>query len=62
MAEVPFDVINNSFIWDMFKEFNSAYNSLSRTTLSNWLLNKKLAQVNKVINNNLDKADHLTLG
>ena len=46
----------------MFKEFNSAYNSPSKPTLSNQLLNEELAWVNKAINNDLNKVDHLTLG
>ena len=62
MAGVPFDVINNPFIRDIFKEFNPAYNPPSRTTLSNRLLNEELAQVNKAINNDLNKTDHLMLG
>ena len=43
MAGIPFDVIDNPFIRDMFKEFNPEYNSPSRTTLSNRLLDEKLA-------------------
>ena len=62
ITEVSFNVIDNLFIWDIFKEFNSAYNPPSRTTLSNQLLNKELAWVNKVINNDLNKVNHLTLG
>ncbi|CAG8807932.1 43139_t:CDS:2, partial [Gigaspora margarita] len=34
MAGVPFDVIENLFIIDMFKEFLLAYNPLLRITLS----------------------------
>ena len=62
MAGIPFDVIDNPFIQDIFKEFNPAYNPPSRTTLSDWLLDEELAWVNKGIDNDLDKADHLTLG
>ncbi|CAG8708042.1 33742_t:CDS:2, partial [Gigaspora margarita] len=34
MARIPFDVIGNPFIIDMFKEFLPAYNPPSRETLS----------------------------
>ncbi|CAG8854721.1 22345_t:CDS:2, partial [Gigaspora margarita] len=35
MAGVPFEVIENLFIQDMFKEFQPTYNLPSRSTLSN---------------------------
>ncbi|RIB25754.1 hypothetical protein C2G38_2165173 [Gigaspora rosea] len=43
MAGVPFEVIKNPFIKDMFKEFLPAYNPPSRTTLSGRLLDEKIA-------------------
>lgn len=43
MAGIPFDVIDNPFIRDMFQEFQPAYNPPSRMTLSNRLLDKELA-------------------
>ncbi|RIB03548.1 hypothetical protein C2G38_2049181 [Gigaspora rosea] len=43
MAGIPFDIIDNLFIRDMFKEFNPAYSSPSRTTLSNRLFDEELA-------------------
>ncbi|CAG8625670.1 34031_t:CDS:2, partial [Gigaspora margarita] len=61
MAGIPFDIINNPFIRDMFKEFNPAYSPPSRTTLSNRLFDEELARVNKAIEDDLSKADHLTL-
>ncbi|CAG8822959.1 35297_t:CDS:2 [Gigaspora margarita] len=61
MAEIPFDVIENPFIIDMFKEILSAYNPPSRGTLSGRLLDEEVAQINCAINKEIDKADHLTL-
>ncbi|CAG8846549.1 12827_t:CDS:2, partial [Gigaspora margarita] len=46
MARVPFDVIENPFIIDMFKEFLPAYNPPSRITLSEQLLDEEVAQIN----------------
>ncbi|CAG8817520.1 27960_t:CDS:2, partial [Gigaspora margarita] len=61
MVGIPFDVIENPFIQDMFKALQLAYNLPSRSILSDRLLNEELARVNKAIDNDLDKADHLTL-
>ncbi|CAG8853697.1 34198_t:CDS:2, partial [Gigaspora margarita] len=61
MARVPFEVIENPFIQDMFKEFQPAYNLPSISTLSNQLLDEELARINRAIDNDLDNADHLTL-
>ena len=62
MARIPFSVIENPFIQDIFKEFQPGYHPLSRTTLLGQLLDEELAWVNQAIDNNLDKTDYLTLG
>ncbi|RIB24684.1 hypothetical protein C2G38_2167920 [Gigaspora rosea] len=59
---IPFDIIDNLFIRDMLTELNPAYSPPSRTTLSNRLFDEELAQVNKAVDNDLEKADHLILG
>ncbi|CAG8838802.1 28378_t:CDS:1, partial [Racocetra persica] len=46
---------------NIFKELNLVYNPSSRTTLSNRLFDKELAQINKAINDDLNKAELLTL-
>ncbi|CAG8822783.1 44066_t:CDS:1, partial [Gigaspora margarita] len=61
MAGIPFDVIKNPFIQDMFKALQPVYNPPSRSILSDRLLDEELARVNRAIDNDLDKADHLTL-
>ncbi|CAG8717382.1 396_t:CDS:2, partial [Dentiscutata erythropus] len=61
IAGILFEIIENPFIKDMFKEFLLAYNSLSRTTLSDQLLDKEIARINCAVDNDIDKADHLTL-
>ncbi|CAG8597668.1 8403_t:CDS:2 [Cetraspora pellucida] len=61
MARISFEVIKNPFIKDMFKEFLHAYNTSLRTTLSGRLLDEEIAHVNHAIDNDIDKADHLTL-
>ncbi|CAG8575229.1 6675_t:CDS:2 [Cetraspora pellucida] len=61
MAGISFEVIENSFIKDMFKEFLPAYNTSSRTTLSGKLLDEEIACVNNAIDNDIDKTDYLTL-
>ncbi|CAG8853153.1 44518_t:CDS:1, partial [Gigaspora margarita] len=61
MAGILFDVIENLFIIDMFKEILPAYNPPSRVTLSGRLLDEEVAQINCAINKEIDKADHLTL-
>ncbi|CAG8670815.1 24224_t:CDS:2, partial [Gigaspora margarita] len=58
---IPFDVIDNPFIRDMLTELNPAYSPPSRTTLSDQLFDEELAQVNKAVDDDLEKADHLTL-
>ncbi|CAG8789360.1 28983_t:CDS:2, partial [Gigaspora margarita] len=61
MAGIPYKVIKNLFIKDMFKEFLPVYNPLSKTTLSGRLLDEKIARVNCAIDRDIDKAVHLTL-
>ncbi|RIB03883.1 hypothetical protein C2G38_2223847 [Gigaspora rosea] len=43
MAGIPFDVIENPFIQDMFKVLQPAYNPPSRSILSDRLLDEELA-------------------
>jgi len=62
MAGIPFEVIENLFIKDMFKEFLPAYDPPSRTTLSGRLLDEEIARINCAIDRDIDRADHLTLG
>ncbi|CAG8852949.1 5854_t:CDS:2, partial [Gigaspora margarita] len=61
MAGIPFEVIENPFIKDMFKEFLPAYDPPSRTTLSGRLLDEEIARINCAIDRDIDGADHLTL-
>ncbi|CAG8789868.1 35396_t:CDS:2, partial [Gigaspora margarita] len=46
IAGIPFDVIENPFIIDIFKEFLLAYNLPSRGTLSERLLDEEVVQIN----------------
>ncbi|RIA82704.1 hypothetical protein C1645_834962 [Glomus cerebriforme] len=61
MDDIPFEVIENPFVVNLFKELNPAYVSTSRTTLSGRLLDEEVARVQNEINNNLENAEHLTL-
>ncbi|CAG8744724.1 37927_t:CDS:2 [Gigaspora margarita] len=61
MVGIPFDVIKNPFIVNMFKEFLLAYNPPSKGTLLGRLLDEEVARINCAINKKIDKANHLTL-
>lgn len=61
MAGIPFEVIENPFIMDLFKDLNSGYIPPSRFTLSGRLLDKEVARINNKINDELEVADGLTL-
>jgi hypothetical protein len=62
MAGLPFGIIENPFVIDLFKELNPSYNLPSRTTLSGRILDEELARVNTAIYQDLEKEEHLTLG
>ncbi len=62
MAGIPFNVIENLFVLDLFKDLRSSYSPLSRTTLFNHLIDKKYSRVNLAIYRDLEQSDHLTLG
>ena len=57
MTGIPFEVIENLFIMNLFKDLNS----LSQFTLSGQLLDKEVACINNKINDELEVADGLTL-
>jgi hypothetical protein len=61
IAGIPFEVIENPFIMDLFKDLNPGYIPPSRFTLSGQLLNKEVARVNNKINDELQVANGLTL-
>ena len=61
MSGISFEVIENPFIVDLFKELNPAYIPPSRTTLSGRLLDEKVARIQNSIDTNLENAEHLTL-
>ncbi|CAB4484208.1 unnamed protein product [Rhizophagus irregularis] len=61
MAGIPFEVIENPFILDLFKNLNPAYIPPSRTTLSGRCLDEEISHVNKKIESELEIADSLTL-
>ena len=61
MAGIPFEVIKNPFILDLFKNLNLAYVPPSRTTLSDRCLNEKISRVGKKVKSELKMADNLTL-
>jgi hypothetical protein len=61
MAGIPFEVIENPFILDLFKDLNPGYTPPSRFTLSGRLLDKEVARINNKIKNELEVADGLTL-
>jgi hypothetical protein len=58
---IPFEVIDNPFMIDLFKQLNSAYNPPGRMTLSNRLLEQETARINLKINAELEKCNYLTL-
>ena len=61
MSGIPFKVIENPFIIDLFKELNPKYIPPSRTTLSERFLDQEVARVNLNIDKELTSADNLTL-
>ncbi len=61
MADIPFKTIENPFIYDLFQELNPRYAPLSRTTLSDRLLDQEVVRVSQSIEKELDSSDHLTL-
>ncbi|POG72416.1 ribonuclease H-like domain-containing protein [Rhizophagus irregularis DAOM 181602=DAOM 197198] len=61
MAGIPFEVVENPFVLDLFKNLNPAYIPPSRTTLSGRLLNEEISRVNKKVTSELEIADSLTL-
>ena len=60
-AEIPFSVIENPFIIDLFMRLNPAYILPSRITLSSRLLKEEAVKVRAKINNILDLSENLTL-
>jgi len=62
MAGIPFNVIENPFVLDLFKDLRPGYSPPSRTTLSERLIDEKHSWVNMVIYRELEQSDHLTLG
>lgn len=61
MAGIPFEVIENPFILDLFKDLNPGYIPPSRTTLSGRCLDEEVARVNKNMISELATANNLTL-
>jgi hypothetical protein len=43
MCGIPFEIINNPFMRDLFKNLNPGYSPPSRTTLSGRLLDQEVA-------------------
>src|SRR3954451_13965946 len=62
MTGILFNVIENLFVLDLFKDLRPGYFSLSRTTLSGRLIDEEYSRVNLVIFRDLEQLDHLTLG
>ncbi|CAG8461611.1 10539_t:CDS:2 [Racocetra persica] len=61
MANIAFEVVENSFIKSLFKAHNPAYTLPSYTTLSERLLDKEFARVQNAINDELENIENLTL-
>lgn len=61
MAGIPFKVIENPFILDLFKILNPGYVPPCRNTLSGRLLNEEVVRVNQKIESELKEVDGLTL-
>ncbi|CAJ0754641.1 21882_t:CDS:10 [Entrophospora sp. SA101] len=61
IAGIPFEVIENPFVIDLFKELNPGYTPPSRTTLSGQLLDQEVARVNLNIEKELESSNNLTL-
>ncbi|CAG8618102.1 44153_t:CDS:2 [Gigaspora margarita] len=61
MPNIPFEVVENSLIRNLFKAHNIAYVLPSRMTLSGRLLDKEFAHAQNSIDNELKNAEYLTL-
>jgi hypothetical protein len=61
MAGIPFEIIDNPFIMDLFKDLNPGYIPPSRFTLSGRLLDQEVSRINNKIDDELKAADGLTL-
>ncbi|GBC36080.2 ribonuclease H-like domain-containing protein [Rhizophagus irregularis DAOM 181602=DAOM 197198] len=62
MAGIPFNVIENPFVIDLFKDLNPGYSPPSRTTLSDRLVTEEHIRVGLAIDRDLEQSEHLTLG
>jgi len=60
-AGIPFSVIENPFVIDLFMRLNPAYIPPSRTTLSGRILNEAAAKIKNRINEILKQSENLTL-
>ncbi|GBB89019.1 hypothetical protein RclHR1_15660001 [Rhizophagus clarus] len=61
MAGIPFNVIENPFVIDLFKDLNPGYSPPSRTTLSDRLVTEEYTRVGLAIDRDLEQSEHLTL-
>jgi len=61
MAGIPFKVIENPFVMDLFRTLNPGYVPPCRNTLSGRLLDEEVTRVNKKIESELKAAGGLTL-
>jgi hypothetical protein len=62
MAGIPFNMIENPFVIDLFKDLNPGYSPPSQTTLSNRLVTEEYIRVSLAIDHDLEQSDHFTLG
>jgi hypothetical protein len=62
MAGIPFNVIENPFVLDLFKDLRPGYSPPSRTTLSGRFLDEEHSRINLAVHHDLEQSDHLTLG
>ncbi|GES95126.1 ribonuclease H-like domain-containing protein [Rhizophagus clarus] len=61
MAGIPFNVIKNPFVTDLFKDLNPGYSPPSRTILSDRLVTEEYTRVGLAIDRDLEQSEHLTL-
>ena len=61
MCRILFEIIDNLFMYDLFKNLNPGYSPPSRTTLSSRLLDQEVARISQNIEKELELSDHLTL-
>jgi hypothetical protein len=61
IAGIPFSVIENPFIIDLFMRLNPAYIPPSRTTLSGRILKEEAAKVKVKIDKIFEQSENLTL-